>query len=338
MASRRNQNQGGGEGRPLECDVWFPDDPTSQELWLKTYKPLAKKSNKILLDGVVLPPDLRVPTYQGARPWRGFRGDLNYQQVSLYYHLWCIISSISLVSAFSHVPYIISHNEAVASLREFGIDPDQYRGGPRKVRAAIYQYIQRRPDIIKSNGFQKLMLDEYHIGHHTFRYYYPKEGLPTDVRENREKASLDSDTILNEYQQRILQIGDTELICLGKRRVGQEIFREWLIKYWSGACAVSGLKCQMLLRASHAKPWKDCASDEERLDVFNGFLLSPQFDALFDSGLMTFDDSGEARFSTQLSQDDRNLIGIAGNCRLRTKPDSRHLPFLEWHRMNVFIP
>jgi hypothetical protein len=31
-----------------------------------------------------------------------------------------------------------------------------------------------------------------------------------------------------------------------------------------------------LLRASHAKPWSDCASDSERLDVFNGFLLSAQ--------------------------------------------------------------
>ena len=37
-----------------------------------------------------------------------------------------------------------------------------------------------------------------------------------------------------------------------------------------------------LLRASHAKPWAK-ASDIERLDSFNGLLLSVHLDAMFDS-------------------------------------------------------
>jgi len=30
-----------------------------------------------------------------------------------------------------------------------------------------------------------------------------------------------------------------------------------------------------LLVASHIKPWADCTTDAERLDVFNGLLLAP---------------------------------------------------------------
>ena len=40
------------------------------------------------------------------------------------------------------------------------------------------------------------------------------------------------------------------------------------------------------------KPWAKCASDDERLDVFNGLLLSANLDAAFDAGLVTFDDAG----------------------------------------------
>jgi hypothetical protein len=93
----------------------------------------------------------------------------------------------------------------------------------------------------------------------------------------------------------------------------------------------------MLLTASHAKPWVDCATDEERLDVFNGFLLSAKFDALFDSGLMTFEDSGVAKFSSQLSDDDSKTLKLDDHYHLRIKPDPKHLPYLKWHREMVFL-
>lgn len=41
---------------------------------------------------------------------------------------------------------------------------------------------------------------------------------------------------------------------------------------------------EALLRASHAKPWKD-SSDAEHLDVYNGLLLAVHLDALFDRGI-----------------------------------------------------
>ncbi len=72
----------------------------------------------------------------------------------------------------------------------------------------------------------------------------------------------------------------TEAERLVVQRVGQDLFRSALLDYWQGRCCVTGLSVPSLLKASHIKPWAKCASDNERLDVFNGLLLAPHLDAL----------------------------------------------------------
>ena len=79
----------------------------------------------------------------------------------------------------------------------------------------------------------------------------------------------------------------TEVERLVKQRVGQNIIRNALIAFWQGRCALTGLAVVPLLRASHIKLWSECANNQERLDVFNGFLLAPHLDALFDGGWIT---------------------------------------------------
>ena len=46
----------------------------------------------------------------------------------------------------------------------------------------------------------------------------------------------------------------TEAMRLVKQRIGQNVFRQALIDYWGGACAVTGLDLPEALRASHANP------------------------------------------------------------------------------------
>jgi hypothetical protein len=129
----------------------------------------------------------------------------------------------------------------------------------------------------------------------------------------------------------------TEALRLTKQRVGQNLFRKALMDYWGGACAVMGIHLPELLRASHAKPWADCATDAERLDVFNGFLLSAQLDALFDSGLVTFDDTGTLHASPRLDPFHRVLLGLNEDLPPHLRWISpQHLPYLAWHRANVF--
>ena len=129
----------------------------------------------------------------------------------------------------------------------------------------------------------------------------------------------------------------TEVLRMVKQRIGQDIYRQALMDYWSGSCAVTGITIPELLRASHAKPWAKCESDAERLDVFNGFLLAPHLYALFDAGLMSFDDEGLCLFSTRLSERDLGLLGLMTGAIARLRWVSpEHTKHLTWHRENIF--
>lgn len=127
----------------------------------------------------------------------------------------------------------------------------------------------------------------------------------------------------------------TEAERLVVQRVGQGIFRSALLDYWQGRCCVTGLALTELLRASHIKPWADCGSDDERLDVFNGLLLAPQLDALFDAGWVTFDDEGVVLVSAALPSDAATLLGVSATWRMSSIA-AAHRTYLAYHRGHVF--
>jgi predicted restriction endonuclease len=82
------------------------------------------------------------------------------------------------------------------------------------------------------------------------------------------------------------------------------------MNYWGRRCPLTGITDPALLRASHIVPWSDC-SDEQRLDVHNGLLLSALWDAAFDKGLVSFNDDGTLCLSSSLSEAARQALGTA---------------------------
>ncbi|MBK8907746.1 MAG: HNH endonuclease [Rhodospirillales bacterium] len=105
-------------------------------------------------------------------------------------------------------------------------------------------------------------------------------------------------------------------------------------RQWGGACSLTRITHPRLLRASHMKPWADCATDGERLDVHNGMLLAAHLDAAFDAGLIAFTDGGALIVSPALSPPDRARLGLAAMPLLvGLKP--AHLPYLAHHRTRV---
>lgn len=127
----------------------------------------------------------------------------------------------------------------------------------------------------------------------------------------------------------------TEAERLVVQRVGQGLFRTALLDYWQGRCCVTGLDVPELLRASHIRPWARCETDEQRLDVFNGLLLAPQLDALFDAGLMTVDAAGSACLSLQVTAAQRQQLGLPGKMAVH-KLQPRHQGYLQFHRSSVW--
>lgn len=126
-------------------------------------------------------------------------------------------------------------------------------------------------------------------------------------------------------------IAGTEVERLIRQRVGQNKFRNAMLEYWGGACAVTGVAIPAVLRASHAKPWAECASDVERLDVFNGFLLSANLDALFDRYLISFDETGRLIIAPDLAGINLSSLGIFTDMRLRWVTPT-HQWYLAMHR------
>jgi putative restriction endonuclease len=127
----------------------------------------------------------------------------------------------------------------------------------------------------------------------------------------------------------------TDVVAEVRRRVGQDLYREALLDFWGGRCAVTGLAVPELLRASHAKPWAD-ATDAERLDVHNGLLLAVHLDALFDRGFLTFDDAGRGVLSYALPADARALLSVDDRSLRLRRVTPGHLTYLLWHRTHVF--
>jgi HNH endonuclease len=120
----------------------------------------------------------------------------------------------------------------------------------------------------------------------------------------------------------------TEAERLVIQRIGQDIFRDALMDYWGGRCPMTGITDPALLRASHIVPWSEC-SDDQRLDVHNGLLLSALWDAAFDTGLVSFADDGKPVASPRLSEVARNILALEQATSFRGLRDG--------HRANLTI-
>lgn len=128
----------------------------------------------------------------------------------------------------------------------------------------------------------------------------------------------------------VTQPGSTTREAVVQARRGQGLFRRRVLQYWGGRCAVSGCMLTSILVASHIKPWSD-SGDAERLDGFNGLLLTPNLDKLFDAGLIGFADDRALLVSEALAARDAEILGVFPGLRLR-RLHARHRPFLAAHR------
>ena len=128
-------------------------------------------------------------------------------------------------------------------------------------------------------------------------------------------------------------IGPTERLNLVRSRRGQGVYRRNL-EMIEKRCRVTGTADGVHLRASHIKPWAKC-TDAERLDGFNGLLLAPHVDHLFDEGYISFSESGELLVSESLKPEILLSWGITLPKAVgRFRTEQRR--YLKYHRKDVF--
>ena len=118
------------------------------------------------------------------------------------------------------------------------------------------------------------------------------------------------------------------------RGIAQRLFRGNLLRLWQGSCAVTSVQESRVLRSGHIKPWAD-SNVQEKVDHFNGLLLIPNLDALFNEGLISFQNDGRMLVSQDWRTDDKRRMHITPDLHLRTvHPESSR--YLEFHRDVVF--
>lgn len=147
---------------------------------------------------------------------------------------------------------------------------------------------------------------------------YIGEGAHNGVESDIEHVLTDS------------SVGPTEKIELIKARIGQGKFRQQLLLHWK-CCAVTGYDEISMLVASHIKPWSN-SSNLERLDPFNGLILTPNLDRAFDRGFITFNEDGAMLVSPQFVG--ASTLGIVAGSLIALQP--AHQPFMAYHRTHVY--
>lgn len=125
----------------------------------------------------------------------------------------------------------------------------------------------------------------------------------------------------------------TERKGLVTSRVGQGAYRKSILHRWEYKCAVSDFNDTKILVASHIVPWRD-SNDDQRLDVDNGILLSPDYDALFDKHIISFENSGKIIIPESKNVRELNKLGITGNERIMGLSDGNKY-YLEQHRSKI---
>jgi hypothetical protein len=112
-------------------------------------------------------------------------------------------------------------------------------------------------------------------------------------------------------------------------RILQGEFRRRILHKWKNQCAISGCTITSILIASHIIPWRE-ADNFQRVDIDNGILLAPNYDALFDKHLISFNEIGDIIISNTISKKDLKSLGITGTEKIKNLSEG-NIKYLKVH-------
>jgi hypothetical protein len=178
--------------------------------------------------------------------------------------------------------------------------------------------------------FHSLDYDDFTQNQELLEIY---QWVPSKIGKSTKSKIVKRGVISNRRRQIYTKPNETERKGLVVSRVGQGYYRQQIMEKWGNKCPVTECDLTMILISSHIVPWSEC-NDEERLDVENGILLSPNIDSLFDKHLISFQDNGEMIISKSLSTEVLNSLGI--NTKITIPISEGMKPYLEKHRNRLY--
>lgn len=128
---------------------------------------------------------------------------------------------------------------------------------------------------------------------------------------------------------------EEKLKNIRQSREGQGKYREQLLEQCP-FCPVTMISDDRLLIASHIKPWA-ASNEKEKIDPYNGYMLSPMIDKLFDKGFITFTSNKHLVLSKFISNRTWKQIGLKDETFINALPmDEKRIKYLEFHHQSVF--
>lgn len=165
---------------------------------------------------------------------------------------------------------------------------------------------------------------------------YALKSFVDDIENNKKDLQIILDSRTNNP---LKARNITQSQSMQNTRIGQQDFRINLLETLK-ECPITHIKDKKLLIASHIKPWIFC-NHQERLNVYNGFLLSPLFDKLFDKsvGLITFTQDKEILFSSKMDKSTREYlkkINVISGQIITDLPINGRESFLNYHYKYIY--
>ncbi len=120
-------------------------------------------------------------------------------------------------------------------------------------------------------------------------------------------------------------------------RIGQYLYRQKMLEKYNCKCAFCNFDVKHTLISSHAKPWRDCESAEEKLSEDNGFLLCATHDKMFDQGYISINVyTGEFIFSKELRNKEFKSCKSTLPKKLDFEINNQMKNYLEYHSEKIF--
>lgn len=224
-------------------------------------------------------------------------------------------------------------------------DPNPFRPKDQLLRIAPFLSQQHAP--LKANGGGK----EFYLTKISAEFAgVIIEALGATARACREEArhlSLHDSTekFANAVEEEVEQymaekvrqdteIPETTRLAIVKARVGQGVFREEVSKV-ERHCRLTGVEDGDHLVASHIKPWKD-SDNRERLSRFNGLMLTPTPDHLFDKGFISFANDGRLIYAARVNREALAKMKIPDEGFDAGRFNPAQVEFLRYHRNYIF--
>lgn len=154
-------------------------------------------------------------------------------------------------------------------------------------------------------------------------YYYDKRSIVNRIEKSVEKI---------EEQTKISQNKKEDLIS---SRNGQGKYRNAILDEFPAGCLITKITDERILIASHIKPWVD-SNNEEKMSKYNGLLLTPTYDRLFDQGFITFDNDGVLSISPYISNLTWRKLNLRNKQKFDLFPNPQRKLFLDYHKQHIF--